>query len=475
MDHLSQSLQDRIADIHRLLEKFRVESYLVSTGFQRKPDLERVLIERQQDAELERHLANFHAADLAGLLEVVSGEERQRIWTRLSPQRRGDVLLELSGAVLTSLVENMSHAELVAALQDLDADDLAYLSDAIPDSAFHAAVNALNSEERSWVHHTTAYNTDSVGHLMVSEPLVIQPTQSLASIQALLRTQKELSINTEKLFVADNRGHLRGTLFLRDILLSDPDCSVAEVMKDNVVAFHPDDNLNAAAHAFERYDLISAPVINERGKIIGRLTVDSVMDYVRESSEMEALNVVGVVETEDLFSSVWKSARNRWLWLCINLGTAFIISRIIGGFEGTITKMVALASLMPIIASMAGNTGNQTAALVIRSLALNQIGHANLSRLWRKEISISLLNGIVWGAAVGLFAYIFYQKFALSLVAALAMMLGFFLAAVVGIGAPLALERLGLDPAMGSSVILTGLIDALGFMVFLLLASIFLV
>jgi magnesium transporter len=475
MEHPTQSLQERIADIHRLLEKFRVESHLVTASFQRKPDLERVLVERQQTAELERHLAKFHAADLAELLESLSADDRQHVWARLAPQRRGEVLLELSNAVLTSLVESMSHVELVAALQYLDADDLAYLSDAIPGRAFHETVNALNSEDRSWVRDTAAYTADSVGHLMFSESLIVHPTQTLASIQALLRDQKELSLNTEKLFVADSRGHLCGTLFLQDILLNAPESSVADVMQENVVAFRPDDDLNDAARAFERYDLISAPVVNERGKIIGRLTVDSVMDYVREASEMDALNVVGVVGTEDLFSTVWSSARNRWLWLCINLGTAFVVSRIIGNFEGTITKMVALASLMPIITSMAGNTGNQTAALVIRRLALDQISRGNLRQLWRKELGISLLNGVVWGGAVGLFAYVFYQQFALALVAALAMMLGFQLAAVVGIGAPLLLDRLGRDPAMGSSVILTGLTDALGFLVFLALASIFLV
>ncbi len=198
------------------------------------------------------------------------------------------------------------------------------------------------------------------------------------------------------------------------------------------------------------------------------------MDFVRRASETDALNVVGVVETEDLFSSVWSSARNRWLWLSVNLGTAFVISRIIGVFEPTISHIVALASLMPIIASMAGNTGNQTAALVIRSLALDQIGRGSLAQLWRKEIGISLLNGCVWGGAVGLFAFVFYQQFALSLVAALAMMLGFLLAAIIGIGAPILLERLGRDPAMGTSVIITGLIDAVGFLVFLALASVLL-
>jgi magnesium transporter len=241
------------------------------------------------------------------------------------------------------------------------------------------------------------------------------------------------------------------------------------------VRFHPEDEAEEAGRAFERYDLISAPVTNERGKLVGRLTVDIVMDYIREESEADVLNVAGVVETEDLFANIWDSARNRWLWLSINLLTAFAISRIIGAFEGTIDQLVALASLMPIIAAVAGNTGNQTAALVIRSLALDQIRAGNVWHLFRKEIAISILNGFVWGLAVGAFAYVFYTNLALSAVVTAAMMLSFLVASLIGVGAPMILERSGRDPAMGSSVIVTGLTDAMGFFLFLLLATVLLI
>lgn len=464
-----------MAEVYRLLEKFRVESHLVEISSQRKPDLERVLTERQQDAELERHLARHHVADLAELLESLPAEERLRVWMSTPARRRGDILLELSDAVRAGIIDSMSQSQLIDALRYLDADDLAYLSDAIPDELLRKITSELDSDGRSRVHRAKAYASDRVGHLMSSEPLIVQPVQTLASIQALLRSSGELPFNTDKIFVADHRGHLCGVLFLQDILLHDPEIRVQAVMKENVVSFNPGDSLDEVARAFERYDLVSAPVINERGKIVGRLTVDTVMDYVREASEMDALNVAGVVGSEDLFDTVWSSARNRWLWLGINLFTAFVISRIIGSFEATISKLVALASLMPIVTSVAGNTGNQTAALVIRSLALDQINSGNLRHLLRKELVIALLNGAVWGSVVGLFAYMFYAQLSLALVVMLAMFLGFMLAAVIGVAAPVILGRIGRDPAMGSSVILTGLTDALGFLIFLVLATIFLV
>jgi magnesium transporter len=310
---------------------------------------------------------------------------------------------------------------------------------------------------------------------MTSDMVAVFPGQRLGAVQSLLQSKRELPNHSDKLFVIDQRGHLCGTLLVQDILLNPADLLVEQVMKKKVVRFRPEDRLDEVVHAFDRYNLVSAPVVNDRGKLIARLTVDDVLDFSRKALQTDALNVVGVVESEDMFAKIWDSARNRWLWLGINLITAFVISRVIGAFEGTIGQLVALASLMPIIASVAGNTGNQTTALVIRGLALNQIRGGNLWHLLRKELSISLLNGLVWGLVVGMFAFVFYQNMGLSTVVTVAMVLSFILAAVLGVTAPVFLHHIGRDPAMGSSVILTGLIDALGFFVFLLLASLFLV
>lgn len=475
MENPPHRLHEKIDGIRELLERFHVEEHLIASKGGPRQALEQEVTRRQQGVELERRLKPLHSADIAELLEVLSGPERLLVWPHIPERRRGDVLLELDDAVLGRMVSELPPHQLVSTMQQLDADDLGYLGKHLPPDMFQNALAALNSDERSWVRASIAYPEDAVGHLMSSEMVVVRADDTLADVESMLKGLRELPQHTDKLFVVDERGILCGALPLQDILLNDGRHRVRELTRSRVVKFHPDDAAEDAGRAFERYDLISAPVVNERNKLIGRLTVDIVMDYIREESETDVLNVAGVVETEDLFAKVWDSARNRWLWLSINLLTAFTISRIIGAFEGTIDQLVALASLMPIIAAVAGNTGNQTAALVIRSLALDQIGAGNIWHLFRKEIAISIVNGLVWGLAVGLFAYIFYQNLALSAVVTAAMMLSFLVASLIGVGAPMLLERSGRDPAMGSSVIVTGLTDAMGFFLFLMLATVLLI
>ena len=246
-------------------------------------------------------------------------------------------------------------------------------------------------------------------------------------------------------------------------------------MAKEVVKFTPDDNASDASKAFERYDLISAPVINNRGKLIGRLTVDIVMDYIRDESVEDVLNMAGVKGEEDLFSPLFDSAKNRGPWLMVNLFTAFIASRVIGLFEDTIVQLVALAALMPIVASIAGNTGNQTTALIIRALSQGQITSENTWLLIKKEISVSMINGLVFGSIVGVFALVLYQDISLSIVIASAMLTTLMIAAIVGLAVPIFLEKAGRDPALGSSVILTAATDSMGFFIFLGLATIFLI
>ncbi len=261
---------------------------------------------------------------------------------------------------------------------------------------------------------------------------------------------------------------------MRALLLNDPQARVADLLLADPVVFGPNDSAADAARAFERYDLVSAPVVNERGKLLGRVAVDAVVDFIREESEEDALNMAGLQGEEDLFAPIWASARNRWLWLSVNLCTAFIASRVIGLFEGTISQIVALATLMPIVAGIGGNSGNQTTALVVRGLALGEIAPENRWHLVFKEFGVGLLNGAVWGATVGVFAYLLYWSLPLGLVMAAAMLLNLLLAALVGVAIPLTLHRLGRDPALGSSVLLTFITDGMGFFIFLGLATVFL-
>jgi magnesium transporter len=332
----------------------------------------------------------------------------------------------------------------------------------------------LPDDDRRWLQSSLEYKKDSVGELMSHEMVVVRDHLAIDAVLAHLRDLSQLPLHTDKIFIVDRRGVLRGVVALQTLLLTAPAVPVNEVMATDVVIFTPDEQGSDAAQAFERYDLISAPVVNEHGKLLGRLTVDVMMDYIRVETTEEVLNFAGLRGEEDLFSSIWNSARNRWLWLSINLLTAFVASRVIGLFESTIAQLVALASLMPIVASIGGNTGNQTTALIIRGIALGQVNASNAFHLLRKELGVSLLNGAVIGALVGIFAYLFYGSPALGGVIAAAIVFNLLIAALVGMVVPLLLERFGRDPALGSSVLLTATTDSMGFFIFLGLASLFL-
>lgn len=274
--------------------------------------------------------------------------------------------------------------------------------------------------------------------------------------------------------MVDEDNRVQGVLPLKTLLVSDPDALVEVVMARDVVVFHPEDDSGDAAQAFERYDLITAPVVNADNQLIGRLTVDEMVDVIREESDSEVLSMAGLKEEEDLFASVWDSVKNRWAWLAINLVTAFVASRVIGVFEGAIEQLVALAALMPIVAGIGGNSGNQTTTMIVRALALGQLQTSSAMRLWRKELGVSMVNGLVWGGIIGLIASLLYGSFSLGLVMTAAMTLNLMLAATIGVMIPMLMVRAGRDPAMGSSVMITACTDSGGFFIFLGLATLFL-
>jgi magnesium transporter len=250
--------------------------------------------------------------------------------------------------------------------------------------------------------------------------------------------------------------------------------SVADVMAADAVVFHPDEPADETAKAFERYDLVTAPVVDENNKLVGRVTVDAVMDFIREEAESDKLSMAGLREEEDFFASIWKSVQNRWAWLALNLMTALVASRVIGMFEGSIEKIVALAALMPIVAGIGGNSGNQTTTMIVRGLALGQVASHNMQSLITKELGVALLNGLIWGGVLGVIAYALYGNFNLGLVMMAAMALNLLLAALMGVVIPLSMNKFGRDPAVGSSVLITAVIDSGGFLIFLGLATIFL-
>lgn len=433
------------------------------------------LLEAERYAELREFLNDIHPADVAYMLDALPLAQRLEVWDLVKAERDGEILLEVSDSVRESLIASMDTAELRAAAGQLDTDEIADIADDLPEHVVRDLLESLDAQNRARLQSALSYDEESVGALMDFDMVTIREDISLEVVLRYLRRFDELPDHTDALFVVDRDDHFKGILPLHRLLLNDPETEVATLMEREVVSFEPADPAQTAAQAFERYDLVSAPVVDSENKLVGRVTVNNVMDYIREESGTDILNLAGLNEEEDLFASAWKSGRNRWLWLSLNLFTAFIASRVIGAFEGAIVKLVALAALMPIVASLAGNTGNQTVALIVRAIALGQINAGNVWRLFSKEIKVGLLNGTLWGTIGGLFAYLLYGSVDLALVMASAIVLNLLVAALAGVFIPIALKRFGRDPAMGSSVLLTALTDSMGFFIFLGLASIFLI
>jgi magnesium transporter len=468
----AEELQVSLQQVLELLEKGRLLEDLARRQGGPQQRLLEDLTRRQNLAALHNRLKTLHPADLAFILEALPPRDRQQAWAEVTPRQAGEALVEVSEGVRDSLLGGTSRPALVEILRLLDPDDLAYLSEVVPPDILEEATGALSAQDRSWVR--TSFRPGSVGQLMTQEVVTTREERTCTDVLAELRSRGELPPQTDSLFVVDARNILRGVLPLHSLLTAAPDRSMPGVWSPPAVAFTPDDPARQAAQAFERYDLVSAPVVDERGKLVGRLTVDAVMDFVRREAERKALQRAGLRGEEDLFAPSWHSARNRALWLGINLATAFLASRVIGLFEETIAGLVALATLMPIVASVGGNTGNQTVALMIRALALDQLSWANIPHLLRKELAVAVINGVAWGAVMGVFAYVLYRSVPLGTVMAVAILLNLLVAAVVGLAVPLALRRLGRDPAQGSSVLLTFTTDGMGFLIFLGLARAFL-
>ncbi len=468
------NLENSLEQIQTLLAKMRqVEEHVHRQGGMRE-DLTDSREHAQYLTELQGRLNDLHPADIAYILEALPLNERRLVWNLVDAEQNGEILLEVSDSVRESLIEAMNNAELLAAAGSLDTDEIADIAADLPHDVITELLTTLDAQKRAHLQSALAYPEDTVGALMDFEMVTIRADVTLEVALRYLRRLGELPDQLDKLFVVDRNDAIIGVLPLKRLLTTDPEASVAAIMVEDFVKFHPEDEADEASQAFERYDLVTAPVVDAQGRLMGRVTVDAIVDFIRESADADMLSMAGLREEEDLFSSVWHAAKNRWMWLAVNLCTAFIASRVIGTFEGSIEKLAALAALMPIIASIGGNTGNQTITLIIRGLALGHITTANARRLVVKEISVALLNGLTWGSVVGVFAWLLYDYPALGGVMALAMLLNLLVAALAGIFIPMALERMNRDPAIGASVLLTFITDSMGFFIFLGLATVLL-
>ncbi len=470
-----ENLSKLLKDVNGLLGKNKIVEDLVDKQEMPKQKLIKNLVQKQNLSSLGKLLNSLHSADVAFILESLPLDDRLIVWDLVRADRDGEILLEVSDSVRQTLIADMDSTELLAAAEQLDTDEIADIAADLPEDVLQDLLQSLDSNNRERLESALSYPEEQVGALMDFDIVTIRDDISLEVALRYLRKIKKLPELTDKLFVVNRLQKILGVLSLKKIVVNEPELMVKDVMAQDAVLFKDTDDAAEAAKAFERYDLVTAPVVNDQNKLVGRITVNAVMDYIREETDNNALSMVGLREGEDIFSSIWKSVRNRWAWLAINLITALIASRVIGVFEGSIEKVVALAALMPIVAGVGGNSGNQTTTMIVRAIALGQVSVSHLRQLLFKEIGVAILNGILWGGVLGFIAFYLYGNSSLAIVMTTAMTLNLILAAIMGVMIPFTLSKSGRDPAVGSSVLITAMTDSGGFFIFLGLATLILI
>ena len=446
------------------------EKYKITEGF---TDLLQALDDNDADA-LSHGLANLHPADIGDFIESISPERRLIVWQVLMPEAMGEVLLELPVSIRADLLAGMETSHLVDAVRDLDTDDIADLIPELPDEVIAEILFALDKQDRQRLNTVLLYAEDTAGGLMNLDAVTVRENITLEVVLRYLRRRGELPEHTNSLFVVDRNDKLVGTLLLRVLLTSDPEKHVSDVMNREPISFSATTPDNEVATAFEKYNLITAAVLGENGKLLGRITVDDVVDVIREEAYHSVMVPAGLREDEDIFAPVVRSSKNRAMWLGVNLVTAILASIVIGFFQSTIQKIVALAVLMPIVASMGGNAGTQTLVLVVRGIALGTVTRQNARQVLVRELAVSLLNSFLWALVIAVVATVWYHEPRLGMIIGASMAINLVAAALSGVLIPLAVKKLGVDPALASGVVLTTVTDVVGFFSFLALATAFL-
>ena len=422
-------------------------------------------------APVARMLNILKPQDVAHLLESSPPKMRHAIWQLVDLDDEGEILQFLSEDVQAQFLKSMNVDEVLAVTEGLESDDVADILQQLPNTIIREVLQSMDLQDRHRVERVLNFDEDSAGGLMSTDMIAVRAPITLDVVLRYLRRHEELPPATDNLFVVNRRDEFIGLLPVSRLLISNPNSTVREVMITDVKSITAEMPKQEVALLFERHDWVSAPVTREDGKLLGRITIDDVVDVIRDHAEHNLLSMAGLSEDEDTFAPIKKTAPRRAVWLGINLLTAIFASAMIKMFEGTIDKVVALAVLMPIVASMGGVAGSQTLTVVIRGMALGQVGKTNARWLLNREVAVSLLNGCFWAMAVAVAASIFYNDFTLSLIIATAMIINLVTAALVGTVLPIALKRLKIDPALAGSVILTTVTDVVGFVSFLGLAT----
>ena len=422
-----------------------------------------------------RRMVNaLSAAEIGNLLESLPPAKRSVVWGLVDPADDGEVLVHVGDEVRESLIAEMDQDELVAAVEDLDIDDLADLVEDLPDTVIDEVLKSMDRENRERLEQVLSYDEDTAGRLMNPEVVTVRADTSVDVVLRYLRLRGELPDNTDHLYVVNKRHQLMGWVALQDLVTHESGTPVNQLIDDELESIHVDDSSEEVARRFSHNDWVSAPVVDDGNVLMGRITIDDVVDIIRDQAEHQALSAAGLDEDEDLFSPVSRAFRRRLIWLGVNLLTAFLAASVVGRFEGSIQQLTALAVLMPIIAGMGGNAGTQVLTLMVRGIALGQIASSNIPTLVWKEVRVAVINGLILGAALGLVVLVWFRNPALAGVIAVALTVNFSFAALGGVLVPVTLKRFGFDPALAGGVILTTITDTLGFLTFLGLATLIL-
>ena len=438
------------------------------------------LLEKIQDKSIEpslnqikRMVSNMNPSEIAHSLESLPPQERKLLWSMIETHEEGEIISELNDEIQKELIAEISPEELIEIIADLELDEIVDILQTLPERTAENILAGMSQTDRKRIQEALVYPEDSAGGLMNTDIISVRPKHNLEVVMRYLRAQKELPQNTDQIFVVSRENVYLGSLPVSSLLVSDPTLNVRELMETETKPLQVEWSDKDVSRLFEQNDWVSAPVVDENTKLIGRITIDDVIDVIIEDADQNILGMAGIAE--DTFAAPARAARGRILWLSINLMTAFIASMTINLFKGTIDQIVYLAILMPIVASMGGVAATQTLTIMIRGLTLQQINFNNLNWLFKREVAVSIVNGILLSILVGGITYLWFKEIIISILISAAMMVNLISSAIAGIFIPIILRKFNQDPAIAGSVVVTTITDVIGFFSFLGLATIFLV
>jgi magnesium transporter len=422
-------------------------------------------------SQVSQLINSLNGAEIGDLLESLPQARRQAVWDLVKVDLDADVLVEVNDEVRAGLIRDTSPDDLVQAVGDLEIDDLADIINDLPEAVVSEVLQAMDRQDRERLEQVMSYPEDSAGGLMNPDVVTVRPDVSLDVVLRYLRVRGELPESFDQLFVVNRSGEYLGQLKLADVLTKNPLSQVADLIDTSTDPIPVDMPASQVAIEFEHDDLVSAPVTDLKGLLLGRITIDDVVDVIREEGEHMVLTAAGLDEEDDMFAPVMQSARKRWVWLGFNLITALLASMVLYAFEPTLDELVELAVLFPVVMSMGGIAGTQTLTLMIRGMATGQVSARNSMDILRKELAVGILNGIVFSIIVAAIAYLWYGNAGLGLVMAIAIVINLVVGALAGALIPVILKRMSIDPALAGGVVLTTVTDVIGILAFIGLAS----